>query len=103
MGLACRYEEDMDERLDASVKRILQQNRRAAQEVQTLSSEAILLQKENEVLLGERKELLQVRAADIQSVNNHKIQMWYAQHRTYSVCLNLPGVLGLCSKPGSIS
>lgn len=51
----------MDDRLDASVKRILQQNRRAAQEVQTLSDEAILLQKENEVLLGERKQLLQVR------------------------------------------
>jgi urease accessory protein UreE len=56
----CRYEEDVDERLDASVKRILQQNRRTAQELQLHMDESSLLLKENQILLEERDKLLQV-------------------------------------------
>jgi hypothetical protein len=56
----CRYEEDVDERLDASVKRILQENRRTAQELQLHMDESSLLLKENQILLEERDKLLQV-------------------------------------------
>ena len=57
----CRYEEDMDERLDASIKRILLQNRRGAQELQLHMDESLLLQKENKILTEERQKLLQAR------------------------------------------
>jgi hypothetical protein len=57
-----RYEEDMDERLDSSIKRILLQNRRAVQELQLHMDESKLLASENKILMEERKKLLQARA-----------------------------------------
>lgn len=58
-----RAEEDAETRLDASVKRVVQQNRRAAQEVQLHIDETALLQQENKILQEERKKLMHVRAA----------------------------------------
>eukprot|EP00976_Prorocentrum_cordatum_P089659 1187811-Prorocentrum_minimum.AAC.1 len=51
-------EEDIDERLDASVKRILQQNRRMAEELRLHVLETDELQREKKLLEEERKALL---------------------------------------------
>jgi hypothetical protein len=56
-----RYEEDMDQRLDVSVKQIVQQNKRAALELQLHVDESTLLQAENKALQEERKALRQAR------------------------------------------
>jgi hypothetical protein len=56
----------MAERMDASVKRILQQNRRAAQELQLHIEESSLLHKENKILMEERRQMLQELETKIQ-------------------------------------
>ena len=48
-------------RLDSSIKRVMLQNRRAAQELQLHMDESALLQKENKILMEERTKLLHVR------------------------------------------
>lgn len=56
----CRFEEDMGHRLDVSVKRIVQQNKRTSAELQLHVDESTLLQAENKSLQEERKSLMQV-------------------------------------------
>lgn len=53
----------MDDRLDSSIKRVMLQNRRAAQELQLHMDESALLQKENKILMEERTKLLHVRTS----------------------------------------
>lgn len=50
----------MGHRLDVSVKRIVQQNKRTAAELQLHVDESTLLQTENKSLQEERKSLMQV-------------------------------------------
>ena len=49
--------EDIDERLDASVKRILQQNRRMAEELRLHVQETEELQREKTIMEGDNKRL----------------------------------------------
>jgi len=58
-------EEDIDDRLDASVKRILQQNRRMAEELRLHVQETDELQRQKRLLEEERRTLL--REVDIKS------------------------------------
>eukprot|EP00892_Ulva_mutabilis_P000632 jgi/Ulvmu1/1056/UM105_0014.1 len=55
--LTKRYEEDMDERLDVSIRRIVQQNKRTAMELQLHVEESSMLQQENKVLMEDRRTL----------------------------------------------
>lgn len=79
----------MDERLDASVKRILQQNRRIAQELQLHMEESETLQRENKIMEEERKRLLQV---------------WFSSCGSYSAltvyCRTLPSLQRRLTSPG---
>jgi len=52
-----RYEEDMDERLDVSIRRIVQQNKRTSMELQLHVEESSMLQQENKILSEERRKL----------------------------------------------
>jgi hypothetical protein len=58
--VTCRFEEDMGHRLDVSVKRLVQQSKRTAAELQLHVDESTLLQAENKSLQEERKSLMQV-------------------------------------------
>jgi hypothetical protein len=64
----CRHEEEMAERMDASVKRVLQQNRRAAHELQLHIEQSTLLHKENKILMEERRQLMQARPSTFSCV-----------------------------------
>ena len=75
MSFACRFEEDMSHRLDVSVKRIVQQSKRTAAELQLHVDESSLLQTENKSLQEERKSLMQVR---LSLVSQTHLQ-WYEQ------------------------
>ncbi|GAQ84524.1 hypothetical protein KFL_001930030 [Klebsormidium nitens] len=52
-----KFEEDVDERMDSSVKRILQTNQRMKDELQLHMEETASLQRENSALAGENKRL----------------------------------------------
>jgi hypothetical protein len=54
--------------MDASVKRVLQQNRRAAHELQLHIEQSTLLHKENKILMEERRQLMQARPSTCSSV-----------------------------------
>lgn len=51
----------MDERLDVSVRRIVQQNKRTAMVLQLHVEESTMLQQENKVLMDDRRKLQRVR------------------------------------------
>lgn len=51
----------MDERLDVSIRRIVQQNKRTAMELELHVEESSMLQQENKILMEERRKLQRAR------------------------------------------
>lgn len=77
-ALHFRYEEDMEERLDVSIRRIVQQNKRTAMELQLHVEESSMLQDENKVLTQERRRLQRARPFHLTqcSFSQWSIRLW---------------------------
>lgn len=55
----------MDERLDVSIRRIVQQNKRTAMELELHVEESTMLQQENKILMEDRRKLQRARIIHI--------------------------------------